>query len=169
MLSEAVRKMCIGRNDKFMCSKTAADEPSIRQPLIQGDPTHVCALCGKVRSRRYQRSHPLVRGEVSVPGICRRPTCAPAQMARGEVQRCQLVVVEVHHYYHRTADSERTTDLMRATEMPGESSLNGRAEVLGDLRYQSFPPRYTQGQFGRTGEEPPPPVKRDTKPTLQTS
>src|SRR4051812_39725435 len=99
MLSELVQKMGNWKADRFIFWKTFTESIPTHQSLIREAPIHVCALCGRSRSRRYQTSHPLVQGQVAIPGICTRPTCAEAQSARREFPHSRLFVLEVHHYY----------------------------------------------------------------------
>ena len=96
-----------------------------------GSQRHICARCGKPRSSRYHESHPLVPGQVPESDICTRPDCARFKCALVEGHCSQALVFEVHHYYHRSPDTKPPT---HASELPGESSLAGRAEAISDLQ-----------------------------------
>lgn len=66
---------------------------------------HVCINCGKPRSRRYHMTHPVRPGEQPSPGVCSRTSCLRAlrdSHLLASPRQSQLVVHEVHHYYHHT-------------------------------------------------------------------
>jgi hypothetical protein len=64
-------------------------------------PEHICSLCGKHRSLRYRKLHPLAPGQTPEPGICSRPKCATAVNEMLLRLPCRPVVYEInHHHYH---------------------------------------------------------------------
>lgn len=65
-------------------------------------PQHVCAFCGKPRSRSYHIDHPIRSGEQPPPGVCSRTGCLRALRDSYQLgpPRNQVLVHEVHHYYH---------------------------------------------------------------------
>ena len=68
--------------------------------ISQQTPEHICSLCGKHRSSRYRKLHPLVPGQAPEPGICSRPTCAEAVNELLLILPCQVNLYEIHHHHH---------------------------------------------------------------------
>ncbi|OCK78871.1 hypothetical protein K432DRAFT_394392 [Lepidopterella palustris CBS 459.81] len=163
-LPQLAQNMSIWKTDKSTRPRTSPDRTCTR--LIPGGQIHLCALCGKRRSRKYQRQHPLLPGQIPEPGICSRPECTRAHGKRWEDSYPQPLVVEAHHYYHRGDGFEATAHPTYSPELPGESSLSGRAEVPGDSHHAYFRSRRAQGQLVPMREESSSPVNRRTKPTL---
>lgn len=166
ILSRWTQSMSIGKMAQLTSPKRCPDRTFPHQTLIKEDRLHVCDLCGKPRSRRYQMRHPLAPGQIPEPGTCSRPLCLRARSLQREDSSPRSLIVEVHHYYHSGHDVEATSQAIDTPEMHGESSLIGRAEVAGDLRSGQFSPKYTQRPLPPIREESPPPVNRLTKPTL---
>ena len=164
MLPQWAQTMSVRKMDKSARPRASPDRICAR--LIEGGQLHLCALCGKPRSRKYQRQHPLLPGQIPEPGICSRPECTQMHGQRWEDCHPRSLVVEVHHYYHRGDGLEAAAYPTDTLEMPGESSVRGRAEVAGDSHHACFQSKRAQDQLVLMREESPPPVNRRTKPTL---
>lgn len=104
---------------------------------------HICVRCSKPRSSRYHESHPLVPGQIPESDICTRPDCARFKRALLEDHCPQAQIFEIHHYFHRSSDAKPPT---HAPELPGEVSLAGRAEAIGDLQSDAFRKTFRSGR-----------------------
>jgi hypothetical protein len=135
----------------------------------QPAPMHICSLCGKPRSSRFQKRHPIESGQTPEPSICSRPSCAKAvaEMLLAKTPSYPGVVVyEIHHHHyhnHISSGAEAPSPISSVAELPGESSLAGRTELPGDSTYVPYGP----GCLSLIRDESPPPVNRSNKPTLR--
>ena len=74
--------------------------------ISQQTSEHICSLCGKHRSSRYSKLHPLAPGQAPEPGICSRPKCAKAVNEILMRLPCRPIVYEIHHHHHSSAGLE---------------------------------------------------------------
>jgi hypothetical protein len=80
-------------------------------------PEYTCSLCGKHRSSRYRKLHPLAQGQAPEPSICSRPQCAKAVNEMLLRLPCRLVVHEIHHHYYSSAGLEEPPPSYTAVEV----------------------------------------------------
>ena len=132
-----------------------------RHTPIEGT-RHICSLCGKPRSLRYQRSHPLLPGQIPKAGTCSRRDCRSPTERLSPPPCSHTITLEIHHYYHSNIDSAHHPTPAGVIELPGQSSLSGRIE----LPTAPFHPSQGVRRLSPISEEPPP-VRYATKPTLQ--
>jgi hypothetical protein len=85
--------------------------------ISQWIPEHICALCGKHRSSRYHKLHPLAPGQAPEPGICSRRQCAKAVNEMLLRLPCRPVV-EVHHHYYSNAGLEELPPSYTEARLP---------------------------------------------------
>lgn len=118
-------------------------------------PEHICSLCGKHRSSRYRKLHPLAPGQAPEPGICSRPKCATAVNEMLLRLPCRLVVYEIHHHHHSSAGLEEPPPGYTAAEarFPDNTPHLTRhsSRGLSPIREESSPMNMSSKP-----EEPPP-------------
>ena len=149
---------------------------------------HICSLCGKRRSSRYGKLHPLAPGQVPEPGICSRPKCATAVNEMLLRLPYRLIIYEIHHHHQSStgleepppgyttkarlpglspiqeeSEPEEPSPNSTATELSSESSLTRRIELPDNRLYSG---RHPFKRFHILVESPPP-VNSLKKPTLQ--
>jgi hypothetical protein len=133
------------------------------RPLLQ----HICFICGKARSSTYQAQHPLIPGDIPIPGICSRRKCArvdyPMPM---ESPPPAVIIYKIHHYYHFSSGLCTSSPLaVTPVELPGEEALCRQVELSGE----ELPniKGYLERGLPLFLEEPsPPPIRNWSKPTI---
>jgi hypothetical protein len=108
--------------------------------IDQWIPEHICSLCGKHRSSRYRKLHPITPGQAPEPGICSRPQCTKVVTDTLLRLWCRPLV-EIHHHYHSSAGLEEPPP-----SYPGEgrrltnpSHLTGSSRDLSPIQEEPSP------------------------------
>ena len=126
---------------------------------------HMCASCGKFRSPRYQKHHPLAPGEIPRTGYCRKCAKRATETSGSENHvdvikaavrkrgRCkQKSRVRRHSYYSNTSDNDLSSDRIRVFQRPRPRFKNSsrnraiRVRACSGSRswHQGYPPRTYQ-------------------------
>ncbi len=91
-----------------------------------------CSHCGKRRSLRARRTP---EDRTPYGQICSRRSCVEARtlVRKASVSggRANILVVEVHHYYHTRRPDDETRSHIHVAELQADSALDGRAELSG--------------------------------------
>jgi hypothetical protein len=150
--------------------------PRLKRKTGSDNLKHVCARCGKSRSRRYRPDRPLVPGVQPISDICSRPECAEyaskknaryaSKKDAGDVSKKpqpQVIVLEFHHYLHTgTAGNGPSSSIATAVELSGEEKTS-RKGLPGEYPYTSS---CGWKLFHTLAEQPPPRVNLRSKPML---
>ena len=123
-----------------------------------------CSHCGKRRSLRVRRTP---EDRTLYGQICSRRSCAEAKtlLRKASVSgaRANILVVEVHHYYHTSRPDDETRSHIHVSELHAGSARDDRAELSGSdsLSRSAFRGRAELP----LGTEEPPRVDACTKPS----
>jgi hypothetical protein len=107
------------------CVKLTSHQPARYAPA-QLHAQRTCLICGKRRSRGAPKTTALDQH------ICSRRGCAPIKAQLAGACGSGILTLQVHHYHHSSVARDRARPCVDVSELHGNASLAGRAELPVD-------------------------------------